>query len=85
MTVKDCVTPEAVGHLGIGMVVRLITGVKKPQEIVHERILGDLQPCWRRFLPASSPKEDASAEEVEVGAEVDPWEWTPGFMRRVTA
>ncbi|MGW7049731.1 hypothetical protein ACWGDT_45220 [Streptomyces avermitilis] len=60
MTVKDCVTPEAVGHLGIGMVVRLTSGVKKPQKLVHERILGDLQRRWRRFLPASSPEEDAS-------------------------
>ncbi|WP_351232278.1 hypothetical protein [Streptomyces sp. NPDC002133] len=42
MTVKDCATPEAVGHLGIDMVVHLITGGKKAQEIVHERILGDL-------------------------------------------
>ncbi|MPY58650.1 hypothetical protein FNH08_16210 [Streptomyces spongiae] len=44
MTVKDCVTPEAVGHLGIGMVVRLITGVKKPQKLVHETILGVAWP-----------------------------------------
>jgi hypothetical protein len=55
VAVEDCVTPEAVGHLGIGMVVRLITGVKKPEKFVHERILGDLQRRWRRRPKLARP------------------------------
>ncbi|CAM5741793.1 hypothetical protein SALBM311S_10126 [Streptomyces alboniger] len=65
VTVKDCVTLEAVGHLGIGMVVRLITGVKKPQELVHERIISDVQRRWRRLAAFCAPLSLAGVPYAE--------------------
>ncbi|WP_165273806.1 hypothetical protein [Streptomyces sp. 196(2019)] len=70
MAVKKGLSPEAVGHLGIGVVVRLVAGVKKLQKVVHEEIFAHLQRCGGGFLCVSRPEREASAEEVRFGPAV---------------
>ncbi|MFC8728261.1 hypothetical protein [Streptomyces bacillaris] len=65
VAVKKGVSPEAVGHLGIGVVVRLVAGVKELQKVVHEEIFTHLRRYGGGFLCVSRPEKDASAGEVK--------------------